>query len=125
MSKTISSRQSASSAKRPVGAASRTTARASARRAGAASGRAFHLPFEDKNITIILIGVAIIGLGYFLMSQGDVMGFMSLTLAPIVLCIGYLIVVPYGIMYGAREFKKRNEEARLVIEEQTFNNNAL
>lgn len=69
---------------------------------------------------IILIGVAVIGLGYFLMSQGDVMGFMSLTLAPIVLCIGYLIVVPYGIMYGAREFKKRKQE-QLVVEEQTLN----
>ena len=69
---------------------------------------------------IILIGVGIIGLGYFLMSQGDVMGFMSLTLAPIVLCIGYLIVVPYGIMYGAREFANRKNE-KLVIEEQTVN----
>jgi hypothetical protein len=78
------------------------------------------MPFEDRNVLIILIGVGIIGLGYFLMSQGDVMGFMSLTLAPIVLCIGYLIVVPYGIMYGAREFANRKNE-KLVIEEQTVN----
>jgi hypothetical protein len=116
MSKTISSRQPASSTKRSIGATTRTAAR----RTGAASGRAFHMPFEDKNIMIMLVGVGIIGLGYFLMSQGDAMGFVSLTLAPIVLCIGYLIVVPYGIMFGAREFKKRNEEARLVIEDQTF-----
>ncbi len=69
---------------------------------------------------VILIGVGVIGLGYFLMSQGDVMGFMSLTLAPIVLCLGYLLVVPYGIMYGAREFANRKQE-QLVVEEQTIN----
>lgn len=78
------------------------------------------MPFEDKNVMIILVGVAIIGLGYFLMSTGDVMGFVSLTLAPIVLCIGYLIVVPYGIMFGARAARKQREE-KLVIEEQTIN----
>ena len=79
------------------------------------------MPFEDKNVIIILIGVGIIGLGYLLMSMGDVMGFTSLTLAPIVLCIGYLVVVPYGIMYGARAARKAREE-KLVIEEKTINN---
>ena len=82
------------------------------------------MPFEDKNVIIILIGVGIIGLGYLLMSMGDVMGFTSLTLAPIVLCIGYLVVVPYGIMYGARAARKLREE-KLVIEEQTINNSNI
>lgn len=119
MSKSISSRQPASSSsnRRQVGSANVRTSR---RPSGAASGRAFHMPFEDKNVLFILIGVGVIGLGYFLMSQGDAMGFVSLTLAPIVLCIGYLLVVPYGIMYGAREFRNRKQE-QLVIEEQTMN----
>jgi hypothetical protein len=99
--------------------ATTTTARKPAARRSGPAFRGFQMPFEDKNIIVILIGVGIIGLGYILMSMGPVMGAMSLTIAPIVLCIGYLVVVPYGIMWGATRLKKNNET--LVVEEQTQN----
>ena len=116
------SKTTTSAARRQAGTTTtQRTATRTRRNTGGASGRAFHMPFEDKNVIIILIGVGIIGLGYLLMSMGDVMGFTSLTLAPIVLCIGYLVVVPYGIMYGPRAARKAREE-KLVIEEKTINN---
>ena len=78
----------------------------------------------EYGLIAAFIGVGIIGLGYLLMSMGDVMGFVSLTLAPIVLCIGYLVVVPYGIMYGARAARKAREE-KLTIDERTINDPAV
>ncbi len=69
------------------------------------------MPFESKNIIIILAGLGIIALGYFLMASDEVMGSMALTVAPILLVIGYLIVIPYGIMFGAKMGRKKTPEA--------------
>lgn len=67
--------------------------------------RPFNMPFESKNINIILIGVGVIALGYFLMGSGDALSAVSLNISPWILVLGYLVVVPFGIMYGARRMK--------------------
>jgi hypothetical protein len=64
------------------------------------------MPFESKNIKIIFGGIILITLGYFLMSSDDVMGSMALNVSPIILLIGYLVVIPFGIMYGSKGAKK-------------------
>jgi hypothetical protein len=69
------------------------------------------MPFETKNVTIILIGVLTIILGYYLMSTSETMGTLALDIAPIILVIGYLIVIPYGIMYGAKRLKRSEPAA--------------
>lgn len=51
-----------------------------------------------KNINIFLVGLVLIILGYVLMAQPPADGFMSLHLAPVVLIIAYLIVIPVAIM---------------------------
>ena len=51
-----------------------------------------------KNINIFLVGLALIILGYVLMAQPPADGFLSLHLAPVVLIIAYLIVIPVAIM---------------------------
>lgn len=63
------------------------------------------MPLERKNIMFIVFGVAVVSLGYILMGSGDALGFVPLNISPIVLVIGYLIVIPMGIMYGARRKK--------------------
>src|SRR5687768_14005554 len=108
MSKQPANRPSPSGRRPAANTAARSSSRSSARKPQGMV-RPFQMPFEDKNIFIILGGVLIIALGYFLLSSGPVMGFVSLTLAPIVLCIGYLIVVPYGIVYGARRMKNNEK----------------
>ena len=70
-------------------------------------------PFQRKNYQLLLIGVWIILLGYVLMMGGgsadpnvfdpSIFSFQRITLAPIVVLIGYA-VVGYSIMY-----KPKNE----------------
>jgi hypothetical protein len=93
-------------ASRPTARQSATAAR-TARKQGGGTARPFQMPFEKQNITIILIGVATIILGYYLMSISETMGALAITVAPIILVIGYLIVIPYGIMYGAKRLKPK------------------
>ena len=43
-------------------------------------------------------GLALVIFGYILMTTGEVNSFQSLTLAPLMLFIGYLIVIPLSIL---------------------------
>jgi hypothetical protein len=56
--------------------------------------------FGKKNLYILGIGLGLLVIGYIMMSQPPVNGFLSLTMSPIVLLIAYLIVIPIAIMYG-------------------------
>jgi hypothetical protein len=76
---------------------------------GAPSVRPFNMPFERKNIMFILIGIGVVTLGYILMAMSETMGFMALDVSPIILLIGYLVVIPMGIMYGAH---RKNAETK-------------
>lgn len=96
-------------ASRPTARTTPATAARTPRRS-ASSVRPFQMPFEKQNITIILIGVATIILGYYLMSISETMGSLALDIAPIILVIGYLIVIPYGIMYGAKRLTKKEPQ---------------
>jgi Flp pilus assembly protein TadB len=76
--------------------------------------RPFEMPFERKNLVIILAGIATVGLGYLIMGMSPTMSFAALTLAPIILILGYCIIIPMGIMSGARKYirDKRQAESR-------------
>ena len=54
---------------------------------------------------IILAGVVVVALGYLLMWQSPVMSDMALTVSPIILLLGYLVIIPFGIMAGSKTFK--------------------
>jgi len=41
--------------------------------------------------------------GYFFMSQPPHDGFMSLTLAPLILTVAYCVVIPWGILAREKE----------------------
>ena len=51
------------------------------------------------NYILFGIGLTLIILGYILMGKGEVYSFQSLTLAPIMLFIGYIIVIPVSLIY--------------------------
>ena len=57
------------------------------------------LIFKKENYLIFFVGVAIIILGFILMALGGTNSPVSLTVAPIVLLIGFLVVIPAAIMY--------------------------
>jgi hypothetical protein len=71
----------------------------------------FQMPFEKENIVWIIAGVATITLGYVIMRFSDPMGFMALSVAPIILLLGYCVVLPWGIMHGARQYAKAKRQA--------------
>lgn len=70
----------------------------------------FFSPFQEywtsKNYIFLLGGIAILILGYFLMAHSPWDGFTSLTLSPLVLLVGYVIVIPLAIMVKSTFFKK-------------------
>ena len=55
--------------------------------------------FSNTNYVLFGIGLALIIVGYFVMAAGEVNSFQSLTLAPIMLFIGYIIFLPAALIY--------------------------
>ena len=59
----------------------------------------FQWPYKRKNYVLFGIGVFVIILGYLIMYLGEVNSFQSLTVSPILLLIGYLIIIPYALLH--------------------------
>jgi len=57
------------------------------------------LPFTRVNYYLFGIGIAIILLGYVALAQPPADSFLSLTVAPILLVVGYCVVIPIAILY--------------------------
>ena len=64
--------------------------------------------FTTINYILFGIGLALIIVGYLVMAAGEVNSFQSLTLAPIMLFIAYIIVIPAALIY--REKSSEVEE---------------
>ena len=65
------------------------------------------LTLKNTNFIIFGVGILTIIVGYLIMASGDTYSFRTLTLAPIVLLIGYLIIIPVAILYR----KKNNNDS--------------
>lgn len=61
----------------------------------------FQIPFTRKNYIAFGVGIALLIVGYICLAQPPVDGFLSLTLAPVLLVLSYCVIFPYAIM--ARE----------------------
>src|SRR5262245_40488934 len=62
----------------------------------------FSFPLEKENFIIIGLGIVVLIIGYVLMSQNSVDGFMPTVVAPILLIAGYCVIIPYGILKKAK-----------------------
>ncbi len=60
--------------------------------------REITFPLEKENFVIIGAGILVLIIGYFIMSQNSVDGFLPTVVAPIVLLAGYCVIIPYGIL---------------------------
>jgi len=67
------------------------------------------LPFTKENYYLFFAGLGIILIGYVCMATPPVNGFLSLTLSPILVCIGYLVVIPVALLYRKRENENSNQ----------------
>lgn len=55
------------------------------------------------NTILVLAGVMLLVLGYFCLAQGPADNPTSLTAAPIILVLAYLVVIPVGILWGGKK----------------------
>jgi hypothetical protein len=60
------------------------------------------LPFSKINYEILVAGIICIVLGYIALAQQPWDGSMPLVVAPILLVLGYCVVIPLGILYRKR-----------------------
>lgn len=56
------------------------------------------LPLEKTNFIIIAAGIIVLIIGYLLMSGNTVDGFANTVIAPVLLVLGYCVIIPYGIL---------------------------
>ncbi len=66
------------------------------------------LPLGRENFMIIGAGVVVVILGYLAMLSGGVEGFLSLTLAPTLLVLGYCVIIPLGILFKKSYLKSES-----------------
>ncbi len=73
------------------------------------------MPFNRTNYMIVIAGAALIIATYVLLATNDsVYGFIPLDLVPVLLFIGYLVIIPIGIMYRGK--KKAGETSKTPTE---------
>ena len=63
--------------------------------------------FSTVNYYLFGIGLALIILGYIVMASGEVNSFESLTGAPIILFVGYIIFIPAALIYRDKNLEKK------------------
>lgn len=67
------------------------------------------IPFGTKNYVLFGLSALVLLTGYWALSQGPVDGFMTLTLAPILLGIGYCVLIPVAILSNGEKEKAENK----------------
>jgi hypothetical protein len=74
-------------------------------------GSPFNIYWNKKNFTLLFIGLLVIITGFVFMSMGSWDSFPSLFISPVILVIGYLIILPASILLvGKKEIDNKNEQ---------------
>jgi len=60
------------------------------------------------NYIILVVGVVTVIVGYLVMSSGDAVSSLSVTIAPLILALGYCVIIPFGIIYKKKS--KANDQ---------------
>ena len=55
--------------------------------------------FEKENYVFFIAGIISVILGYIIMATGETYSFQSLSLAPVLLFVGYIILIPIALIY--------------------------
>lgn len=80
--------------------------------------REFSFPLEKENFMIIGVGIVLLIIGYFLMNENSVNGFLPTVISPILLVAGYCVVIPYGIL---KKPKSEMSQPAAIEETETSN----
>ena len=74
------------------------------------------LPLELVNYKILIGGIVVIVLGYFALGMEPWDGFKALTVAPILLVVGYCVVIPVGIIYRKNKAETPLSSAEIPVD---------
>ncbi len=72
--------------------------------------KAVFLDLTTRNYQLFGIGVLVIIAGYFFLSKGPADSFWSLSLAPVLLVIGYCVLVPVAIFWRSKKSREAQQE---------------
>ena len=67
------------------------------------------LPFTKVNYWILFTGLALIVLGYVALGQEPWDGFLPLVVAPVLLVLGYCVLIPIGILFRSGKERERTD----------------
>jgi len=76
---------------------------------GMAAKKKSFLPFTKQNYQLFGIGILVLILGYIAMAQPPWDSFWSLTLAPILLVLGYCVIIPFAILYRKKDKEEKEQ----------------
>lgn len=67
--------------------------------------------FTSRNYLLFGLGIVTILVGYFVLASGDVSSFSALTVAPILLFLGYVVIIPISLLYRDKSAMPPGESA--------------
>ena len=71
----------------------------------------YTLPYDKRNGIVFVAAISLILIGYVCMAQPPADGFLSLTLAPILLVIGYVFLIPAALLMKTQKEMEEDTEA--------------
>ena len=63
---------------------------------------------NKKNLILIGIGVLLLVIGFICLATGPADNPVSLTVAPLILVLAYVVVIPLGILFGGKKQDKQD-----------------
>ena len=61
---------------------------------------------DKKNIILIAIGVLLLVIGFICLATGPADNPVSLTVAPLILVVAYVVIIPIGILFKGKKQDK-------------------
>ena len=61
-----------------------------------------------KNIILIAVGVLLLVIGFICLATGPADNPISLTVAPLILVVAYMVVIPLGILFTDKKQDKQD-----------------
>ncbi|SHK33678.1 hypothetical protein [Fibrobacter sp. UWEL] len=59
-----------------------------------------------KNLLLVALGVVLLVIGFLCLATGPAENPVSLTVAPLILCLAYLVIIPLGILWKGKKEDK-------------------
>jgi len=77
----------------------------------------FNIYWEWGNYSLLIVGFAVIIIGFYIMSIGQWDSFSSLVISPILLVIGYVLIFPASIFYRKRNRTEKSQDDKIGTSE--------